>query len=92
MPPLGAGNTPSPAAWGPALINSGCYQLVTDNSGYTPQVGDIAIAVGDQTSHVSIYDGSAWDADISKPNAVPNTHGGAYAGATVTYYQYIGQH
>lgn len=92
LPPLGQGNTPSPAAWGPTLINSGCYQQVTNNSGYTPQIGDIAIAMGNGTSHISIYDGSNWDADIQKPNAVPNSHGGAYAGAIVTYYQYVGQH
>jgi hypothetical protein len=93
LPPLGLHGTPSPAAWGPTLVGSGCYQLVTDSTNYVPQLGDIAIAVGDGTSHVSIYDGSTWDSDIAKPSAVPSsTPGGPYAGAVVTYYQYIGQH
>jgi hypothetical protein len=91
LPRLGSGNTPSPAAWGPTLISSGCYQQVTNNSGYVPQAGDIAIAMGNGTSHVSIYDGSGWDADMTKPNAVPN-QGGPYSGAVVTYYQYVGNH
>jgi RHS repeat-associated protein len=90
LPPLGLHGTPTPGAWGPTLVNSGCYELVKNSSGYVPQLGDIAIAVGTGTSHISIYDGSGWDADISKPNAVPNS-GGPYAGAMVTYYRYTGQ-
>lgn len=41
------------------------------------------------TSHISIYDGNNWDADIQRPEAIPGS-GPKYAGATVTYYQYIG--
>jgi hypothetical protein len=90
-PTTGKGNTPTPGAWGPTLIASGCYQQVADPANYHPQPGDIAIAVGTVTSHISIYDGNTWDADIAKPNAVPNTQpNSAYAGAQVTYYKYVG--
>ena len=87
-PATGKDNTPTPGAYGPTLINSGCYQQVP-NAGYVPHPGDIAIAVGNGSSHISIYDGNAWDADIQRPDAIPGT-GPKYAGATVTYYQYIG--
>ena len=89
MPPLGVGGTPSPANWGVALLNSGCYQQVADPANYSYQPGDIAITVGDGTGHISIYDGNSWDADIATRNPVPNA-GGAYAGAQATLYQYIG--
>jgi len=88
LPPLG---TPSPSAWGPTLVASGCYQAVANGADYTPQLGDIAITVGTGTSHVSIYDGSGWDADMTTPSAAPGKSG-AYAGAVVTYYQYVGNH
>ncbi len=91
LPPLGAGGTPSPGAWGPTLIGSGCYQQVTDPANYTPALGDIAITMGNGTSHVSVYDGNTWDADIARPSPVPSS-GPNYTGAQVTYYQYVGLH
>jgi RHS repeat-associated protein len=89
LPRLGAGGTPSPGAWGPTLTSSGCYTTVTDPADYTPAPGDIAITVGNGTSHVSIYDGNTWDADIATPGPIPS-HGPNYAGAQVTYYKYVG--
>jgi hypothetical protein len=89
LPRLGAGGTPSAGAWGPTLVSSGCYQQVTDPQNYTPQPGDIAITQGNGTSHVAIYDGNTWDADIARPNANPG--GSQYApNAQVTYYKYVG--
>jgi RHS repeat-associated protein len=95
LPPLGnkphgKSNTPSPAAWGPTLIGSGCYQLVTDPNNYVPQPGDIAITVGTGTSHISIYDGNSWDADIARPSPVPSNTNPKYVGATVTMYRFTG--
>jgi hypothetical protein len=68
--------------------------LVPDPAIYVYQPGDIAITLGgtppaNATGHISIYDGSTWDADIATRNAVPNA-GGAYKGAQATIYQYIG--
>lgn len=92
LPPLGnaPGNTPMPGNWGKALIDSGCYQLVTNAANYTAQAGDIAITVGNGTSHISIFDGTFWDADIATPGPMPS-HGPSYAGAQVTYYQFTGR-
>jgi len=95
LPPLGTNpvtgksNTPTPGAWGPTLVGSGCYQSVTDPANYTPGPGDIAITVGNGTSHVSIYDGNTWDADIARPSPIPS-NGPNYAGSQVTYYKYVG--
>ncbi len=89
LPPIGLGNTPTPENLGPTLVNSGCYVVVTDPANYTPQPGDIEITAGNGTGHISIYDGTSWDADIATRNPVPSS-GGAYAGATATIYRYVG--
>lgn len=89
LPPLGTGGTPAPGNWGVALVGTGCYQQVADPSNYSPQPGDIAITPGNGTGHISIYDGTNWDADIATPNPVP-ARGGAYTGAQATIYQYTG--
>ena len=93
LPPLGrnadgVANTPTNSAWGSTLVN-GCYQLVTDPASYIPQKGDIAITEGIGTGHISIYDGSTWDADFASPNAAPGSTG-AYKGSVATIYQYVG--
>lgn len=93
LPPLGrnsdgVANTPTNSAWGSTLVN-GCYKLVTDPASYIPQKGDIAITEGIGTGHISIYDGSTWDADFASPNAAPGSTG-AYKGSVATIYQYVG--
>lgn len=90
LPPLGANGTPTNAAYGSTLTGSGCWVVVTDLAGYTPDVGDIAITEGHGTGHIAVYDGTNWDADIATPSAVPNLHGSNYAGSTPVYYQYVG--
>ncbi len=89
LPPLGKGNTPKPENWGVELIKMGCYKLVDDPEHYKYKPGDIAIAVGTGTSHISIYDGNTWDADIAKEGPVPN-RGGKYKDSKPTIYEYVG--
>ena len=76
------------AKWGTPLIRSGCYKIVTDPK-YKSQPGDIAITVGDGTGHISIFDGTTWDADYPTNGPSPGSTK-RYKDAVPTRYQFIG--